>query len=230
MGGRMLLRSDRRRNLDIFSRRPADMAGVPQHIAEQRLNIRKGCLPVRQKKRGQAPERNKAMYEKVKKLVDTGIMKEVHYHSWLSNPVMVKKHDDCWRMWVDFKDLNKVCPKDGYSLPKIDWPRTSVKGQILVDFIMERPKDDPQDTPMKDEEALPDPWVLFTDGSSCIDGSEAGLIITNPGVEFTYALRFRFHATNNEAESETLIAGLRIAEQMGVKNLHANVDSKLVAN
>ncbi|GJW31608.1 reverse transcriptase domain-containing protein [Tanacetum coccineum] len=43
-------------------------------------------------------------------------------------------------------------------------------------------------------------------------------------------MRFRFEATNNEAEYEALIAGLRIAEQMGVKNLQANVDSRLVAN
>ncbi|GKB45610.1 reverse transcriptase domain-containing protein [Tanacetum coccineum] len=64
-----------------------------------------------------------------------------------------------------------------------------------------------------------------------IDGSGAGLILTNPeGVEFTYAMRFRFEATNNEAEYEALIAGLRIAEQMGVKNLQAHVDSRLVAN
>ncbi|GJZ54098.1 reverse transcriptase domain-containing protein [Tanacetum coccineum] len=49
-------------------------------------------------------------------------------------------------------------------------------------------------------------------------------------MEFTYALRFRFDATNNEAEYEALIAGLRIAEQIGVKNLQANMDSRLVAN
>ncbi|GJR61465.1 hypothetical protein Tco_1503627 [Tanacetum coccineum] len=85
------------------------------------LNVREGCSPVRQKKRGQAPKRNKAIQEEVEKLVDTGTMKEVHYHSWLSNPVMVKKHDDSWRMCVDFKDLNKACPKDSYPLPKIDW-------------------------------------------------------------------------------------------------------------
>ncbi|GKG18391.1 reverse transcriptase domain-containing protein, partial [Tanacetum coccineum] len=67
--------------------------------------------------------------------------------------------------------------------------------------------------------------------ASCIDGSGAGMILTNPeGVEFTYAIRFRFEATNNEAEYEALIAGLRIVEQMGVKNLQANVDSRLVAN
>nr|GEW08653.1 reverse transcriptase domain-containing protein [Tanacetum cinerariifolium] len=69
-----------RRNLDIFAWNPADMTGVPRHIAEHRLNIREGCLPVRQKKIGQAPERNKGIYEEVEKLVYTGIMKEVHYH------------------------------------------------------------------------------------------------------------------------------------------------------
>ncbi|GKD50775.1 reverse transcriptase domain-containing protein, partial [Tanacetum coccineum] len=49
-------------------------------------------------------------------------------------------------------------------------------------------------------------------------------------MEFTYALRFRFDATNNKAEYEALIVGLNIAKQMGVKNLQANVDSQLVAN
>nr|GEW34708.1 reverse transcriptase domain-containing protein [Tanacetum cinerariifolium] len=84
---------------------------------------------------------------------------------------------------------------------------------------------------MEAEEELSDPWTLFMDGSSGVDSSRAGLIITNPeGAEFTYALRFRFDATNNEAEYEALIAGLRITEQIGVKNLQTNVDSRLVAN
>ncbi|GJY23977.1 reverse transcriptase domain-containing protein [Tanacetum coccineum] len=110
-------------------------------------------------------------------------------------------------------------------------PRASIKGQILADFIVERPEEESPDVPMTEPEEIPEPWTLFTDGSSCIDGSGAGLILTNPeGVEFTYAMRFRFEATNNEAEYEALIAGLRIAEQMGVKNLQANVDSRLVAN
>ncbi|GJY17966.1 reverse transcriptase domain-containing protein [Tanacetum coccineum] len=62
-------------------------------------------------------------------------------------------------------------------------------------------------------------------------GSGAGLILTSPeGEEFTYALRFEFDASNNEAKYEALIARLRIAEQMGVKNLVAKVDSRLVAN
>ncbi|GJT56313.1 reverse transcriptase domain-containing protein [Tanacetum coccineum] len=71
---------------------------------------------------------------------------------------------------------------------------------------------DSPDTPMEAEEELPDPWTLFTDGSSCVDGSRAGLILTDSeGAEFTYALRFRFEATNNEAEYEALIAGIYAA-------------------
>ncbi|GJX66827.1 reverse transcriptase domain-containing protein [Tanacetum coccineum] len=111
------------------------MTGIPRSIAGHCLNIREGCPPVRQKKRGQAPERNKAIQEEVEKLVDAGIMKEVHYHSWLSNPVMVKKHDGTWRMCVDFKDLNNACPKDCYPLPEIDWKIESLCGYPFKCFL-----------------------------------------------------------------------------------------------
>ncbi|GJZ91308.1 reverse transcriptase domain-containing protein [Tanacetum coccineum] len=67
--------------------------------------------------------------------IDTGIIKEVHYHNWFSNPVIVKKHDDSWRMCVDFKDLNKACPKDGYPLPEIDWKVESLCGYPFKFFI-----------------------------------------------------------------------------------------------
>ncbi|GKE32207.1 reverse transcriptase domain-containing protein [Tanacetum coccineum] len=87
--------------------------------------------------------------------------------------------------------------------------RVSVKGQILADFIVERLEEDSPDTSMEEEEELPEPWILFTDGSSCTDGSGAGLILTNPeGMEFTYALS----GTN------------------GCKKPSRNVDSRLVAN
>nr|GEX14385.1 reverse transcriptase domain-containing protein [Tanacetum cinerariifolium] len=97
-------------------------------------------------------------------------------------------------------------------------PRVSVKEQLLADFIVEQPEEDSPDTLMTEEEKLPEPWILFMDGSSCTDGSGAGMILTNPvGMEFTYALRFRFDATNTEAEYDALISRLKIAEQMGVK-------------
>ncbi|GJT48910.1 reverse transcriptase domain-containing protein [Tanacetum coccineum] len=55
------------------------MTGVPRHIAEHHLNVREGCSPVRQKKRGQAADRNQAIQEEVGKLVEAGIMKEMPF-------------------------------------------------------------------------------------------------------------------------------------------------------
>nr|GEV09585.1 reverse transcriptase domain-containing protein [Tanacetum cinerariifolium] len=108
-------------------------------------------------------------------------------------------------------------------------PRTSVKGQILAYFLIEMPGDVSQAVPAA--ETQEEPWTLFTDGSSCMDGSSVGLILTSPeGVEFTYVLRFQFTASNNEAEYEALVAGLRIEARMGVKKVQVSVDSKLVAN
>ncbi|GKA15410.1 reverse transcriptase domain-containing protein [Tanacetum coccineum] len=108
-------------------------------------------------------------------------------------------------------------------------PRTSVKGQILKDFLIEKPDESPSNTSVV---KIPqEPWTLFMNGSSCVDGSVAGLILTSPeGTEFTCVLRFQFTASNNETEYKALIVGLRIATQMGVCDVHVSVDSKLVAN
>nr|GEX22629.1 reverse transcriptase domain-containing protein [Tanacetum cinerariifolium] len=63
------------------------------------------------------------------------------------------------------------------------------------------------------------------DSSSRVELIPSRLILTNPeGIEFTYALRFQFAASNNEAEYEALIAVLRIAAQMGVQNVHVLVE------
>ncbi|GJW06484.1 reverse transcriptase domain-containing protein [Tanacetum coccineum] len=132
---------------------------------------------------------------------------------------------------INYTSMEKLVLALVHASKRLKRPRISAKGQILVDFIVERPEDDSLAATMEVEEELSDPWTLFRGGSSCIDGSGARLILTDPkGTEFTYALRFRFNATNNEAEYEALIAGLRIAEKMGVKNLQTHVDSRLVAN
>ncbi|GKC87713.1 reverse transcriptase domain-containing protein, partial [Tanacetum coccineum] len=89
----------------------------------------------------------------------------------------------------------------------------------------------------KNEEAKrkePEPentWKLFTDGVSSSDGSGARMMLVNPeGKEYTYALRFEFKTTNNEAKYKALIAGLRIAKEMQIQELAIFIDSQLVAN
>ncbi|XP_076936624.1 uncharacterized protein LOC143603820 [Bidens hawaiensis] len=81
------------------------------------------------------------------------------------------------------------------------------------------------------DQAKDEVWKMFTDGASNDEGAGAGQKITNPeGQHFTYALRLEFKSTNNEAEYEALLAGLRIAKKLGARHLEAHVDSMLVAN
>ena len=49
-------------------------------------------------------------------------------------------------------------------------------------------------------------------------------------VAMEYALRFKFKASNNETEYETLLAGLSLAKHLGVKQLDIFSDSQLVVN
>ncbi|GJZ61444.1 reverse transcriptase domain-containing protein [Tanacetum coccineum] len=59
--GRTKLCSLLKENLDIFTWKPSYMTGVPRSVAEHWFNIREGYSPVRQKKRGKAPKRAKAI-------------------------------------------------------------------------------------------------------------------------------------------------------------------------
>ncbi|XP_071738995.1 uncharacterized protein [Rutidosis leptorrhynchoides] len=108
----------------------------------------------------------------------------------------------------------------------------SVKGQILADYLaettvdIEASKESISTAPLESQ-----PWELYTDGTYGPEGSGAGLVLTSPeGEEYTYVLRFVFTTTNNESEYETLLSGMRIAQQLGNKFLDAYVDSQLVSN
>nr|GEU32707.1 reverse transcriptase domain-containing protein [Tanacetum cinerariifolium] len=339
-----------KKNLDIFAWQPSDMTGVPRSVAEHRLNIREGCPLVRQKKRGQAPERTKAIQAEVQKLVEERIMREDCYPlpeiDWkveslcgypfkcfldaykgyhqiqlaaadeektafhtgqgvycytkmpfglknagatyqrlmdkafesqmgrnievYVNDLVVKSHTEAEMMRdieETFQTLRKIniklnpkkcsfglaegvflgyvitpegikpCPDKTTAILQLPSPQTTKEVQSLNGKMASLNRSCLVPTWQDDCKSGALCWesiTLHTDrghGSSCVDGSGAWLILINPdGVEFTYALRFQFAASNNEAEYEALIVGLRIATQMGVKNIQANVDSKLVAN
>ncbi|KAB2617051.1 hypothetical protein D8674_012920 [Pyrus ussuriensis x Pyrus communis] len=115
------------------------------------------------------------------------------------------------------------------------------KGQAVADFIIEFTYSvDISPTP---EAAASSPleirkveptllvWTLYVDGSSNQQGCGAGLILTTPDkVAMKYVLRFKFKVSNNEAEYEALLAGLRLAKHLGVKQIDIFSDSQLVVN
>ena len=106
-------------------------------------------------------------------------------------------------------------------------PKTAIKGQVLADFVMEFAPIELVE-PTRSEDDLPI-WKLSVDGASNAQGSGAGLILTSPeGIDIEYALRFGFHASNNEAEYEVVIAGLNLDHSLEVDQLEVHSDSQLV--
>ena len=70
---------------------------------------------------------------------------------------------------------------------------------------------------------------MFFDGSLMKTGAGAGLLFISPlGKHLHYVLRLHFPVSNNVAEYEALVNGLRIAIELGVRRLDARGDSQLV--
>ena len=67
------------------------MPGIDSSIIVHRLNVSPSSSPVQQKKRVFTQERDKAVAEEVRKLLEADFIREVYYSDWLANVVMVKK-------------------------------------------------------------------------------------------------------------------------------------------
>ncbi|XP_077250203.1 uncharacterized protein LOC143889755 [Tasmannia lanceolata] len=128
-------------------------------------------------------------------------------------------------------------------------PRSAIKSQVLVDFIVEftAPATEPvpvdgtsasaeksahgdkRDGPRSPEDENEVHWILHVDGSTSKGGYGAGVVLQGPdGFVAEYALCLNFKASNNESEYEALLAGLNLAAELGAKKLKFYSDSKLV--
>ncbi|XP_048598070.1 uncharacterized protein LOC125578955 [Brassica napus] len=102
---------------------------------------------------------------------------------------------------------------------------TCAKSQVLADFLVELPTEGAPDQEPNST------WTLYVDGSLSQQGSGFGIRLASPtGEVLEQSFRLIFHASNNEAEYEALIAGLRLARGLKIRNLHAYCDSQLVAS
>ena len=82
------------------------MPGIDASVIVHKLNVSPLSSPVRQEKRVFAQERDKAIAEEVRKLLEADFIREVYYLDWLANVIMVKNANGKWRMCVDFTELN----------------------------------------------------------------------------------------------------------------------------
>ena len=93
--------------------------------------------------------------------------------------------------------------------------RTAIKSQVLADFIAEWTKFQ-MPLAVLDQEY----WMMYFDGSLMKKGTGVGLVFVSPlRVRMRYMIRLHFPSSNNLAEYEALINGLRIAIELGIQRL-----------
>ena len=92
-------------------------------------------MPVKHKLRRIRTEWLLKIKEEVTKQLKVGFIKPVNQAEWIANVVPVPKKHWKVRMSVDFRDLNKACPKDDFPLPHIDVLVDNTAGSALMSFM-----------------------------------------------------------------------------------------------
>ncbi|GJU53452.1 reverse transcriptase domain-containing protein [Tanacetum coccineum] len=305
------------RNLDIFAWKPADMTGVPRHIAEHRLNVRKMPFGLRNARATYQRLVDKAFYKKIgrnlevyvddlviKSRTEDEIVKDIEETFQNLREINMKLNPKKCTfeleegMFLGYKvstrglklaSLNQFLAKSAEKLlplfktlkkctKKSDfyWTREAeeafkqmkwliVELPMLVALVekeelivyLAAAKEMVSAVLMTEREAkqmpvyfvsmaLRGPKINYTSMEKLVLAlvhaskslkryfqAHPIIVITDQPIQQVLSrpeVAGRFNATNNEAEYESLIAGLKIAEQMGIKNLQENVDSRLVAN
>jgi Reverse transcriptase (RNA-dependent DNA polymerase) len=106
--------------MDCFAWSYKEMPGLDPDVAVHYLKIDPTFKPIKQAPRRMRIELEEKVVEETKKLIDAGFMREEETPEWVASIVPVKKKNGQIRICVDFRDLNKACPKDDFPLPVIE--------------------------------------------------------------------------------------------------------------
>ncbi|CAL2231421.1 unnamed protein product [Prunus armeniaca] len=113
--------------------------------------------------------------------------------------------------------------------------RTSKKGQVVTDFLVECYPIEGMHEKQRDTVGAwcnkETPWELYADGLSNRVGAKVGIFLSSPKeIELEYSIILDFSASNNVAEYEALVLGLKIVGLLKICNLKVYSDSQLIVN
>ncbi|VFQ71916.1 unnamed protein product [Cuscuta campestris] len=212
-----------RRFRRVFAWSPADMPGLDHKIAVHRLNVLPDAKPVKQKQRHLSRERRDFVKKEVATLQSIGHIREAHRIIVLTNEPLASltrslAASSRMTKWAVFISQYNVEFR----------PRPSIKGQALADFQVECTARE-MTRAQVEIRVEKDWWIMSIDGSSGSRSYGAGIILITPEkFRIYYAIRYQFRVSNNEAEYEALINGLKILSKMGVSRVQVYSDSRPV--
>ena len=117
---------------DVFAQDYEEIPRLDPKLVTQRLNVDPKAKPVKQLARKYHLDVEEKIKAEVSKLLKAGFIEEIKCPEWLANIVPIKKKGKQIRICVDFRDLNKACPKDEFPLPNVHSGRYSYWTRMLL--------------------------------------------------------------------------------------------------
>ena len=105
---------------DYFAWEYYEMPGLDRSIVEHQLPIKPRYRPFKQAPRRFNPNILDDIKRETKRLLEAKFIRPCRYAEWISNVVPVYKKNGKLRVCIDFRDLNKAIPMDGYPMPISD--------------------------------------------------------------------------------------------------------------
>ena len=122
-------------NIDVFAWSTYDVPRIDPGFISYQLNVNSEVIPQKQPPQHSSKEHAKAVRVEANKLKQVGVIKEIFYSELLANIMVIKKKNGKWRVCVDFTDLNKMCLKDPFPVPRIDQLVDATVGHPQMSFL-----------------------------------------------------------------------------------------------
>jgi hypothetical protein len=121
---------------DCFAWDYLEMPGLDRSIVEHRLPIKPGFRPYKQPPHENYKDEVLADVKKeVERLLDANFIRPCRYAEWISKIVPVYKKNGKMRVSIDFRDLNRATPMDGYPIPVADLLVDAAAGHKVISFM-----------------------------------------------------------------------------------------------
>ena len=119
---------------DCFAWEYYEMPGLDRSIVEHRLTVKPGYRPFKQASRIFNPNVLDIKKE-TERLLEAKFYRPCRYAEWISNIVPVYKKNGKLRVCIDFRDLNKATPMDGYPMLIVDMLVDAVAEHKVISFM-----------------------------------------------------------------------------------------------
>jgi hypothetical protein len=121
---------------DCFAWDYLKMPGLDRSIVEHWLPIKLDFKPYKQPPRKIYKDEGLADVKKeVERLIEANFIRPCRYVEWISNIVLVYKKNGKMRVCIDFRDLNRATPMDGYPMPVADLLVDAAAGHKVISFM-----------------------------------------------------------------------------------------------